>query len=305
MRATRALGPPTSPRVSPAAQRGQATVEWIGLVFVLALAIGALGAIAGVGLPGTALARAIGGRIVCALELSGDCGPLEGSALVVAYGDEVAGLVARTAPQVRYEPGMRALPVDFRECREDACAEGRDGIRVARSVTGEPAAAFTHVVDCRPGSETPGADCSGPARGNLYVQYWLYYPGSATGEGSTVLRGAIREVSQAVGHPTYHADDWESVQFRIGPDGEADVRASAHYGYGSGWGPAGDSAYTASGGSHAGTIEPAEFDRITNPRRLGLIPLEPIAEADGDTEFAITPPWDKRVWLDPEYDGTD
>jgi hypothetical protein len=291
--------------VSSAGERGQGTVEWIGLVLILALAVAALGTVAGVALPGTALARAIGGRIVCALELTGDCEPLGASDLVLAYGDELAGLVAETAPQIRYEPGMRALPVDFRECREDACAEGRDGIRVARSLTGEPAVVFTHVVDCRPGVETPGADCAGDARGNRYVQYWLYYPGSATGEGSTVLRGAIREVSQAVGHPTYHADDWESVQFRIQPDGTADVRASAHFGYGPGWKPAEDSAYTASGGSHAGTVEPAEFDRITTPRRLGLVPLEPIAEADPDTEFAITPPWYKRVWLDPEYDGTD
>ena len=291
--------------MSAATQRGQATVEWIGLVLVLALAVAALGAVAGVALPGSALARAIGGRIVCALELSGDCEPLEASDLVLAYGDELAGLVSLTAPQIRYEPGMRALPVDFRHCREDACAEGRDGIRVASTLTGEPAAVFTHVVDCRPPAETPGADCSGKARGNLYLQYWLYYPGSATGEGSTVLRRAIREVSQAVGHPTYHPDDWESVQFRIGPGGETDVRASAHYGYGSGWMTADDSAYTVSGGSHAGTVEPAEFDRLTTPRRLGLIPLEPIAEAGPDAEFAITPPWDKRVWLDPEYAGTD
>jgi hypothetical protein len=291
--------------VASAGERGQGTVEWIGLVLLVALAVALLGAVAGIGVPGTALARAIAGRIVCSLELSGDCEPLGGSDLALAYGDELAGLVAETAPQIRYEPGMRALPVDFRDCREDACAEGRDGIRVARSLTGEPAAAFTHLVDCRPGFETPDADCSGDAAGNRYLQYWLYYPGSATGEGSTFLRGAIREVSQRVGHPTYHPDDWESVQFRIHPDGSAEVRASAHYGYGKGWKPAGDAAYTVSGGSHAGTLEPAEFDRLTTPRRLGLIPLEPIAEAEPDTEFAITPPWYKRVWLDPEYEGTD
>jgi hypothetical protein len=291
--------------VAPRAERGQSTVEWVGLLLVLALAIGALGALAGVALPGTALARAIGGRIVCALELSGECQRLGPSDLVLAYGDELAALVIETAPQIRYEPGMRALPVDFRHCRTDDCAEGRDGIRVASSLTGEPAAVFTHAIDCRPGSQTPGADCSGEAAGNRYLQYWLYYPGSATGEGSTFLRGAIRELSADVGHPTYHPDDWESVQFRVHPDGSAEVRASAHYGYGAGWQRAEDSAYTVSGGSHAGTVEPAEFDRITNPRRLGLIPLEPIAAENADLEFAITPPWRKRVWLEPEYDGTD
>ncbi len=291
--------------MSPKAQRGQSTVEWIGLLLLTSLAIGALGALAGLALPGTALARAIAGRIICALELSGGCEPPGPGPLALAYGDELAGLVAQTAPQIRYEPGMRALPVDYRDCRDDACAEGRDGIRVARSETGEPAAVFTHVVDCRPGSETPGADCSGEAAGNRYLQYWLYYPGSATGEGSTFLRGVIREVSADVGHPTYHADDWESVQYRVHADGAVDVRASAHYGYGDGWEPADGAAYTVSGGSHAGTVEPAEFDRLTNPRRLGLIPLEPIARRDPDAGFAITPPWRKRVWLEPEYEGTE
>ena len=95
------------------------------------------------------------------------------------------------------------------------------------------------------------------------------------------------------------------MQFRIHPDGGAEVRASSHYGYGAGWTPVEDSSYTVSGGSHAGTVEPAEFDRITTPRRLGLIPLEAVAEAEVDTEFAVTPPWRKRVWLDPEYGGTD
>jgi hypothetical protein len=35
------------------------------------------------------------------------------------------------------------------------------------------------------------------------------------------------------------------------------------------------------------------------------VPLEPIAASDPDTEFAITPPWRKQVWSDPEYTGTD
>ena len=285
-------------------ERGQSTVEWIGLLLVVSVLAGALAALAGVALPGTALARAIGGRIVCALELSGRCGPLAPSELALAYGDELGALVGATAPQIRYERGMRALPVDFRSCREDACAEGRPGIRVARSLTGETATVFAHVVDCRPGSETAGAVCTGAAAGNRYLQYWLYYPGSATGEGA-VAPGVVREVSSALGMPSYHPDDWESVQFRIGPDGATDVRASSHHGYGPGWRPADGAAYTVSGGSHAGTVEPAEFARITNPRRLGVIPLEPVAEAEAATAFAVTPPWRKRVWLDPEYEGTD
>ncbi len=299
-----APGRPSVGSVSLAGERGQSTVEWIGLVLVLSLVVATLAAVAGVALPGTALARAIGGRIVCALSLSGNCEPLAAGELALAYGDELAGLVAEAAPQIRYEPGMRALPVDFRECREDACAEGRDGIRVARSLTGEPAVAFTHVVDCRPGTETPGTNCSGEAAGNVYVQYWLYYPGSATGEGS-VIPGVVREVTEAVGTPSYHPDDWESLQLRIHPVAGVEMRASSHHGYGPGWLPADGAAYRVSGGSHAGTVEPAGFERLTNPRRLGLIPAEPVAASEVDTEFAVTPPWEKIVWLDPEYEGTD
>lgn len=286
-------------------QHGQSTVEWIGLLLVLALVVGAIVALVGIALPGTALARAIGGRILCAIELGDSCESLRPTALTSAYGDQVGVLVAEQAPQIRYEPGMTALPVDYRHCREDACAAGSDRLRVARSLTGEPAAVFTHVIDCRPGSETVGADCSGEAAGNQYIQYWLYYPGSATGEGSTVLRGVIRQLSETVGHPSYHRDDWESVQIRVHVDGSVEMRASAHYGYGDGWEPVDQSSYTVSGGSHAGTVEPADFDRITTPRRLGLIPLEPIAADHPEIEFAITPPWLKRVWTEPEYEGTD
>jgi hypothetical protein len=52
-----------------------------------------------------------------------------------------------------------------------------------------------------------GADCSGRRRGNLYLQYWFYYPGSATAEGSTPLKPAIRQVSAALGKPSFHPDD--------------------------------------------------------------------------------------------------
>lgn len=286
-------------------ERGQSTVEWIALVLLVSLAMAVLGTIAGIGLPGAALARAISSRIACAIELTGSCAA-GATELVSAYGAELAATVVEKTPQIRYEPGMRALPVDYRSCRADACAEGASKVRVSRTLSGEPVTAFTHVIDCHSGAQTPGADCSGERSGYRYVQYWLYYPGSATGEGSTPLRGVIREVSAAIGVPTYHPDDWESVQYRIGPDGRTEVRASAHDGYGAGWTPAARAAYRVAGGSHAGTVsQPAGFDRITTPRRLRLTALEPIAAAHPETPFAITPPWRKRVWLDPEYEGTD
>ncbi len=292
-------------RRSIASERGQSTVEWLGLVLGVSGLVAAVATTAGAALPGGTLARAVAARIVCAIELADSCDSDRPGGLARVYGAELAATLAAEAPQIRYEPGMNALPIDYRRCREDSCANGAAGIRVARTLTGERATLFTRVIDCRPGSLTPGADCSGRPAGSLYLQYWLYYPGSATGEGSTPLRGAIREVSAALGKPSYHPDDWESFQLRIRPGGAAHARASSHHGYGPGWVPARDAHYRVAGGSHAGTVGPAGFDRITNPRHLRLIALEPIAGHRREPEFAVTPPWRKRVWSEPEYEGTD
>jgi hypothetical protein len=285
-------------------QCGQSTVEWIGLVLLVSLVISALGAIAGLGLPGAALAHAIASRIVCAVGLSDGCG-LGADKLLGAYGDEVAAAVREHAPRILYESGMRALPVDYRRCRQDACADGAESGQVRRTDAGEPVTLFVHVVDCRAGAPPPpeGVDCSGPHAGNLYIQYFAYYPGSATGEGSTPLSGVIRDVSSELGAPTYHDDDWESFQIRLGPAGAAD-RASAHHGYGPGWLPE-TGAYFVSGGSHAGTVLPRDADRYTARSDITLIPLEPIAASRSEVSFAVSPPWLKKVWFDPEYEGTD
>jgi hypothetical protein len=313
---------------------GQGTVEWIGLVMLASLlAFGGLAA-AGSRLPGGSLARAIGERIVCAAHLSDACGA--DPALEHAYGAELAALAREHAPRLRYERGMLALPVDYRSCREDACSRGAETGEIWRSTTGEPVVAFVHVVDCRATAlaraRHPGTECSGRREGNLYLQYWFYYSGSATAEGR-VIDEAIREVSTALGKPTYHPDDWESYSVRIGP-GAVDSRASSHHGYtydldggwrprvrsredGSlrvrppwpkeGWGPETRTMYV-SGGSHAGNARAIRrVSRVTPRERLRLIPLEPIV-ARGPTEtFApgIKPPWLKEVWSDPEYEGTD
>ena len=285
----------------PSGERGQGTVEWIGLVLLVALLALALGAAVGVGLPGAALAEAVASRLACAAGLDGSC-DLQETRLASAYGEEVAATVAEAAPTLLYEPGMRALPVDYRHCREDACAEGAEQGETWGSQMGEPTVAFVRVVDCRVGSRGDGANCSGPRAGNLYLQYWLYYPGSATGEGS-IAPDLVRSVSSAVGKPSYHPDDWESYQLRIGADGRF-ARASAHHGYGGGWVRA-YGAFRVAGGSHAGSMSPGDFRRFTPGDRLRLVPLEPIAARRPDVRFAVTPPWRKRVWRDPEYDGTD
>lgn len=292
-------------------ERGQGTVEWIGLVLVLSLALLAAVAV-GVRVPGASLARAVADRIICAASLADGCG--DEPMLIAAYGTEVGELVRRHMPTLAFENGSRALPVDFRSCRSSECGDGAGEGSIHETDDGLPVTAFVHVIDCREGeaerTEAAGADCSGARAGNLYVQYWTYYADSAT----------LRAIPIA-GKKGYHADDWESVQFRFGPDGRVDQRTSSHHGHNhtrgvgnwgsdtglvphDGWGPA-TSLLFVSGGSHAGNAAGfPEITRFTPGRRVHLIPLERIA-ATSTARFAVSPPWLKQVWLDPEAEGTD
>ena len=241
------------------AESGQGTVEWVGLVSLISLLLIAALTAAGARAPGTGLARSLAARLLCAADLSDSC--TSDSQLLAAYGPELAGEVADHAPEIVYEAGMTALPVDFRSCRSARCANGLDSGRVWASNTGAPAASFVHAVDCRTGEsrareEVKGFDCSGERAGNLYIQYWLYYQDSAT----------LRALPGDVG---FHLDDWEGYQVRIGPNG-TESRASSHHGYNydggpmswpsdvglvhrSAWGRATGRLYV-SGGSHAGHV---------------------------------------------------
>ncbi len=306
-------------------QGGQATVEWVGLVAVVALLlVGLVGA--GVRVPGTGLASAVASRMLCAVAMADRCG--DEPALIAAYGSEVGDLVRRHMPTILFERGSRALPVDFRRCRSSDCANGSARGLVGESDVGLPITAFVRVIDCRPeaaeATAAEGTDCSGPRAGHLYLQYWLYYPDSAT------LRGV-----PIAGARGFHRDDWESVQIRIGPEGRIDQRASSHHGYNhvqsaanaasdagliplrdaaeaigarprNGWGPE-TRLLVVSGGSHAGNANGfLRVDRIAPGRGVHLVPLEPIAAGEGGAHrFAVSPPWLKRVWRDPEAPGTD
>jgi hypothetical protein len=287
-------------------QRGQSTVEWVGLLCLVALALAGLLAV-GVRVPGAALAKAIGSRILCAAALADRCG--DEPVLIAAYGDEVGRLVRAHMPTLAFEDGSHAVPVDWRRCRATACGDGVEEGEVDRSDAGLPVTAFVHVVDSR------------PRGGDLYIQYWLYYANSATMRGVPV-----------VGARGYHDDDWESVQVRIGDDGEADQRASSHNGFNyrgdeandasdlgfgfvrdldeaigaraeNGWGPE-THVLLVSGGSHAGNLGDDRGSRFTPGRRVHLVPLEPIAESERGARFAISAPWLKQVWRDPEASGT-
>jgi hypothetical protein len=262
--------------------------------------------------PGGSLARAVADRIICAASLADGCG--DQPTLIAAYGTEVGELVRQHMPTLAFEKGSRALPVDFRRCRRSECSDGAEEGLVHRTNERLPVTAFVHVVDCREGgverTEAAGTDCSGERAGNLYVQYWTYYADSAT----------LRSIPIA-GRKGYHADDWESVQLRFGPDGEVDQRASSHHGHNyflgsrnwgsdtgivshDGWGPE-TRLLLVSGGSHAGNaVGFADIGRFTPGRRVHLIPLERIA-ATSTAQFTVSPPWLKQVWFDPEAEGTD
>lgn len=298
-------------------------MEWVGTLCVVALLLVGLVA-AGVRVPGADLARAIASRMLCAASLADGCG--DEPRLIAAYGTEVGKLVREHMPMLAFEEGSRAVPVDFRRCRRTACADDSGDGEVHRTDTGLPVTAFVHVVDCRVGeaehSEDDGADCSGPRAGNLYIQYWTYYADSAT----------LRDVPIA-GDEGFHQDDWEGIQIRIRPDGRVDERASSHNGYNygrsagnwgsdagldlisevaetlgarerNGWGSE-TRIVLVSGGSHAGNAAGIpHVGHFIPGHRVHLIPLEPIAAVDGSV-FAITPPWLKKAWRDPEAEGTD
>jgi hypothetical protein len=338
------------------------------------MALGALAWLVGLRLPGMALAYEIGERIVCAVKLSYGC--RSDPQLASAYG-ELASEVRANAPRIVYERGMRALPVDFRDCRSPDCSDGPETGRVTHSLAGRPVAAFTHVNDCRDPArgEAHGSDCSGERAGRVYIQYWTYYGDSATSRSTPIL-----------GAKGYHRDDWEGYQVRINPDGSVDARASSHNGYNGADSPAVDWASDASGkvpgatavrdateslglrdergwtssqgtlyvsgGSHAGHATEGSLARElagllaterlalrakrlpgplgraeerhrqevlanrlrsslfgpgarTTPRgSVKLIPIESLADRAAYS-FAISPPWRKRVYIDPEYGGTD
>ncbi len=304
-------------------ERGQSTVEWVGVLLVVALLLVGMVA-AGARVPGVSLAEAVVSRMLCAAALADGCGDEPG--LIAAYGTEVGKLVREHMPMLAFEEGSRAVPVDFRRCRRTACADDSGDGEVHRTDAGLAVTAFVHVIDCRAGeaerSAADGLDCSGPRAGNLYIQYWTYYADSAT----------LREIPVA-GEKGFHLDDWEGVQIRIRPDGGVDQRASSHNGYNygrsagnwgsdagfglvnevaeaigarerNGWGSE-TGIVLVSGGSHAGNVAGIpHVDHFIPGRRVHLIPLEPVAATSTST-FAITPPWLKKAWRDPEAEGTD
>lgn len=287
---------------------GQATAEQIGLVLLLAVLMLALLAVARP--PGAGLLRTLAGALVCAVDPDA-CDRVSASTSVAeaVYGPELAALLDRHSPEVFFERDeFVSLPVDFRRCRSRDCADTiREGA-VHATQTGLRPAAFTHVVDCRDpaAAGAEGYECAG-GEGNVYLQFWFYYPESLT-HGLGRLGG-------------FHADDWESLQVRIGPGGQTLARASSHHGYNgrngglgsiasdtglaprSAWEPW-DGGLHVAAGSHAGTTAPSPADSRSIPREdIVLVPAEPLARSSR-ARFDVTPPWLKEVWTRPESMGT-
>src|SRR3954447_15833874 len=128
-------------------ERGQGTVEWIGTLLVVSLAMAVLVA-AGLRVPGASLAQAVADRILCAASLADGCG--DEPSLIAAYGGEVGRLVRRHMPTLVFEDGSRAVPVDFRRCRSSECGDSSGSESIHRTDAGLPVTAFVHVIDCRP-----------------------------------------------------------------------------------------------------------------------------------------------------------
>ena len=291
--------------------KGQATVEWAGLVLLASVALGALATVT-VPVDGRGVGGFLAHRIVCAAK--GGCHDGD-VALRAAYGERTAELVRGHAPSLVYEHGERQLPVDYRRCRARECADvGEDGdADLHRSLSGERASVFTHVVR---------------REGRLYIQYWLYYPDSNTAwagsdklwEHSRLLL-LIRKVLEGTSdYPGFHRDDWEGVQIRIDPDGSVWSRATSHGHYqgckqracrnrwirSTGWS-------RVSRGSHAGHI-PVDGDRPLYPgadlrersstaEGLRLVPLEAVDRLGYEPlDPKVRPPWRKPVYGDPRRD---
>lgn len=289
-------------------ERGQATVEWVALVAVVALALTGLLAAAGL-VDGRSLGGALAHRLVCAVR-SGECDAGD-TDLRRAYGARDAALVRRHLQGLVFEPGERQLPIDWRDCRAVACATAADDreLDVHRTSTGLPVTVFTRLL--RSG-------------GRRYIQYWFYYPDSnTTWAGSDKLwkRTPVGDVGRLVTgsdrYPGYHEDDWEGATVRVEPDGRAAVRVTSHGHWQwckqrrcvGRWGPA--VGWTrVSRGSHAGHVpsdRPGQGlrERTSTPAGIRLVPLEGIDKRRYERlDPGISPPWEKDAYANPHSSGS-
>ena len=253
--------------------RGQASIDWLAVVGLVALVFGAGAAVVH---PARVLRAALPRARAASLPPRDPPDPL-----AVAYGSRVAAEVRRRAPGLVYERGMHDVPVDPRLCRARRCAEEAGAVTL-----------FTHVV--RDGTTT-------------YVQYWEYFPDSVW-NGIAGRHADDWESYQvridAAGHVSARASAHHGYTGRrIGPDlnvNQVDpelVPAAARGGWTAptGW-------LRIAHGSHAGYVARGPLGRRFTP--AGEVQLVPLETARLTARYAIVPPWRKRVYADPESAAT-
>jgi len=286
-------------------EHGQASIEWVALVAVVALVLGGL-LTAVPAVDGRSLGGALAHRFFCAVK--GGCDDGDGD-LARAYGARDAELVRRHLQGLVFEPGERQLPVDWRRCRAVECATAPDdgNLDVHRSSAGLPATVFTRLL--RRGERR-------------YIEYWFYYPDSNTtwaGSDKIWKHTAVGRIGRLVtgsdAYPGYHLDDWEGAIVRVEADGRAAVRVTSHghwqwckearcadsWGSATGW-------TRVSRGSHAGHVPidgAAAGERTTSAEGIRLVPLEGI-ERGGYRRLdpGISPPWEKDAYENPDSSGS-
>lgn len=275
------------------------------LVLVAAIALAALSQVATT-FDGRSLGGALAHHLACAVKRS--CGDeLGDGALEAAYGPADAHLVRRHLPSLVYEPGERQLPVDWRTCREVACATAADdaSLDAHRTDVGHRVTVFTRLVR---------------KAGRRYIQYWTYYPDSNTTlagsdelwERSPIAQLAGKLLTGSARYPGYHRDDWEAASVRLERDGSASLRVTSHghwqwckhgecrdrWGPHTGW-------MRVSKGSHAGHVPLERIatlrERTSTASGIRLVPLEPLDRRGyRRLDPGIAPPWLKDVYANPE-----
>jgi len=193
------MGFPTATR-----QRGSATVEQIGVVFMVAAIFAVLAAAYLTGAadkPGHGLGIRIANRIACGPREPGVC---RQHPAVSAYGQDLARVVRWLAPEpfARIGPDGRLLaPVDFRYCQQPGCALPAGDGRLTTS--NRRLTLFTEVAAT--GQSDPG----------WRITYWFYRP--SLGWDRVVRLAGPAEVGAASGTRVLLQDSPRLVPLEILP----------------------------------------------------------------------------------------